>query len=502
MKRNGDQSAASPACASLGGFADFDAKPRKACVVWLRAEWRRLCDHLHNCNDERRFVIAFNNAKGTHYARNKSKRLEQAVSWAWDTITGRAKSPLAFVPYSQNERGESRWGAIDFDAHDGNRERARDFAQKAFRVLRGEPGVFVILETTGDSGGWHVWAIAREFHPLDVWTRLLRDVCATIGAEVRASICEIYPPDTERSEYGRGVRAPGCWNPKGGFSEIVFENCAELLRTEDGLQPPIGELDANDLSGNSHGETNFEFPEKRKKYSFSPSLSSIQNGGAVSEHPDAQLYSEWLRKWCKDFAITIKGTRNAQLGSLAGTIFYQVGHGMAKRIAREQFQTKTAETKAGLREHIKDFAHYWQGMGKKWREGLSKAERSALDSLNTDNERDAFRIVKNFTRLAAMESREDFPIACENLAARLGITGRGAAKLRARLAEFGIIKLVQAYRANSKAARSVWTVGSIQGSREKVGITLKRCEQPREGKPELTGINQKQPENEGVKKRQ
>jgi hypothetical protein len=455
------------------GLADvclFSGQPRKAHAVWRRDEWHRLAFHLHNDNGERRFVLGFTDAKGAHYVRSKRKTVRQAVPWAWNSITGRAKSPVALVPYSTNERGESRWGALDFDAHDADATRAHTLAFAAFRLLLAHSSLFLILESSGNRGGWHVWAIAREFHPVEEWARLLSGVCATIDAPMRPGICEIYPPDTARSEYGRGLRAPGCWNPKGGFSEIIYENCAELLRTPgDDLaaHPPIGELGGYDLSGNSTETEGIEFPEKRKKFSFSPGFSAhdfrgSSNGEAAREPMDAPLYREWRRTWSMAFAVTKQGTRNAQLCSLTGAMFHQVGREMALRIAAEQFRTKQVETKASFREHVENFAECWGGLEKDWLSRLTNAERRARESLATEHERDAFRIVHSYARHARESDARDFPIARDNLGERVGITGRGAGKIREKLAAFGIVRLAHPYRPNRAAARYVWTANESE----------------------------------------
>ena len=443
----------------------FSGQSRKAHAVWRREEWQRLAIHLHNDNAERRFVLGFADAHGAHYVRSKGKTVRQAVTWAWDSITGRAKSPLALVLYSRNDRGESRWGAFDFDAHDGDTTRARTLAFAAFRLLLAYRSLFLILESSGSEGGWHVWAIAQEFRPEQEWVRLLSGICAQIGAAMRTGICEIYPPDTARSEYGRGLRAPGCWNPKGGFSEIVHENCAELLRRLGALlaaQPPFGELGHNDLSGNSTETAGAAFPEKRKKFSFSPSpptndFQRSSSGEAAREPLDAPLYREWRKTWSTAFAITMQGTRNGQLCSLTGAMFHQVGCEMASRIAAQQFRTKQVETRASLREHTENFAECWRGLERAWLARLSKAERHAFESLTTQHECDAFRIVNSYARHARESEANDFPIARDNLGARLGITGRGAGKIREKLTRFGIVRLVKQYRPNRAAARYVWT---------------------------------------------
>ena len=114
---------------------------------------------------------------------------------------------------------------MDFDAHNGESDRARELAFAAFRVLLNAPGLAVILETSG-SGGWHVWAISPDFHDTREWIRLLKSVAATIGAAIAAGVCEIFPPDSLPSRFGKGMRAPGCWNP--GTDNLLSNRLGKL----------------------------------------------------------------------------------------------------------------------------------------------------------------------------------------------------------------------------------------------------------------------------------
>ena len=145
----------------------------------------------------------------------------------WQSIAGSPKSRLAFVPYSTNDRQQSRWGGMDFDAHNGESGRARELALAAFRVLLNAPGLAVILETSG-SGGWHVWAISPDFYDTREWIRLLKSVAANIGTTVAAGVCEIFPPDSLPSRFGKGMRAPGCWNPARKTAMKSFGKTAAL----------------------------------------------------------------------------------------------------------------------------------------------------------------------------------------------------------------------------------------------------------------------------------
>lgn len=185
-------------------------QPKRADAVYSQIEWTALCEHLHNENDSTHFVMGFRNKDGCkNYVRSKKLPVGRAISWSWGSIAGSPKSRLAFVPYSVNAQQQSRWGGMDFDAHQPDQaDRARELAFAAFRVLLNTPGFAVILETSG-SGGWHVWAISPDFHPAGEWVRLLKTVAMTIGTIITAGVCEIFPPDSLPSRFGKGMRARG-----------------------------------------------------------------------------------------------------------------------------------------------------------------------------------------------------------------------------------------------------------------------------------------------------
>ncbi|MEO6847789.1 MAG: hypothetical protein ABI254_11050, partial [Chthoniobacterales bacterium] len=193
--------------------------------IWTKGQFLSVCEHLHNGNGEHAFIIGFREKSGiVKYQRSKSKRVGVAASWAWASLNESTKSQIAIGFYSQNRFQKSRWGAIDFDSHDGDTDRARNYAEAAFHLLLQIPDIYIILETTGSSQGWHIFVIRKDFWPCDEWIKLLKVIVEKIGAKIEPGICEIFPPDSCRGTYGKPLRAPGTFNPKGGFSEIVFQN--------------------------------------------------------------------------------------------------------------------------------------------------------------------------------------------------------------------------------------------------------------------------------------
>jgi len=412
-------------------LAQLSWQPKAANVVWTRAEWTSLCEHLHNGNGTFHFVMGFQDKAGCKkYVRSKKLRVDRAISWSWQSISGSPKRRLAFVPYSTNDQHQSRWGGMDFDAHHGESDRARELAFAAFRVLLNAPDLAVILETSG-SGGWHVWAISPDFHPTAEWIRLLKSVATTIGTVIASGVCEIFPPDSLPSRFGKPMRAPGSWNPSTDqHNEIVWENTRSTsLESVLSRKSKTAPLNSNGL------ETHF--PDKEKSF-LSP----------------ASLYREM--ELLQKLGITITGTRNDKLSSLVGEVFHQVGRDMAQRLALAQFRTKTAATQADETEHMASFDKLWSGLADDWTAKLLPAEHEIYRQLVTDNERDAFRIIRSFARKAKIDGAADFPIVRDSLAERLGITGNGAAGIRDKLAKLGAIVKTADYVPNKFAARYRW----------------------------------------------
>jgi hypothetical protein len=202
---------------------------KKADLVWTDEQFRDLCLHMLNGNPDNFFLMPFRDAKTgqPRFAKANKASARHRIQWAWDTVRGTAsKASVGFYP--RNAEGKSRWAAMDFDAHDGDKQRARELALKAFAALFQHPELFLVLCTSG-GGGWHLFVFTVAFHPVAKWNLLLRNVADLIGAPVEKGLLEIFP-DGESRGTGCGIRAPGTWNPKSDqFGQIAYERVAELL---------------------------------------------------------------------------------------------------------------------------------------------------------------------------------------------------------------------------------------------------------------------------------
>jgi hypothetical protein len=398
---------------------------QRADVVWTKTDFVALCEIMRNRNDSHFFMIPYQREDGTaHFAKAKKARADNYATWAWDTITGKAKKPASIGFYPRNADRKTCWAAMDFDGsngHDnGDDEGARQKALKAFQLLLRHPELFIVLCTSG-SGGWHLFVFTRQFHAVDDWIRLLKQAAAMVGANIQKGECEIFPSES-RGRVGYGIRAPGTWNPKhDSFSLIAFENVSPLLHAHKG---------------------------ERKRVS----LSYRSNNGL--ERPDLTYRGEF-GQWQARFAITAPRTRHEKLKVLVGHIFRQVGREVARRNAELQYNEKTVPTAATLSEHLQEFDELWGWWEAQWLTELSESEREKFDALpiNT-NDREAFRIIRNFVRLVNPE--DDFKIVAEHLAKRLGVTLQTACNIRLRFCDAGILELTAPYVPQKFAARFRW----------------------------------------------
>jgi hypothetical protein len=92
-------------------------------------------------------------------------------------------------------------------------------------------------------------------------------------------------------------------------------------------------------------------------------------------------------------------------------------------------------------------------MQRQWIAKLSPAEREKFEGLSTETERDAFRILRNWART----DKPDFYICCESLGRRLGVSLRGASKLRRKFCKLKILQQSAQYIPHKVSSRFEWT---------------------------------------------
>jgi hypothetical protein len=407
-------------------------QPRLANEVWNRDQWFSLAWHLHNGNGQFEFVFGWFGANAKNggrpeaiYVKSKGVLVSKAIPWAWSSLCGKGTKKIAIVFYSQNSAALSRWASVDFDAHSGDPGEAETAHRRAFdffKAILNLTEIHVILEASGR--GWHVWLLSKKFRPCRDWTALLNAKLVECG--IPATECELFPPPaTEANPHGKGMRAPGCWSPATQEpSRILWENIGSILA-------------------------------KSKR---SVSLKEKDDSLPFSSFP---LYPRLL-PLLDEFAIVKVSTRRKFLQKLCGQLFHQTGLGMAQRFAAEHFARRRISTNADDREHIEEFGDFWAGLHRRWVAELTDSERIAFESLATDYEHDAFRIIRSYARNATAHQQADFPIGRDDLAKRIGITGPGAGILIQRFCgdNPAILQRTQEYVPHKLAARYRWLLAA------------------------------------------
>lgn len=169
---------------------------------------------------------------------------------------------------------------------------------------------------------------------------------------------------------------------------------------------------------------------------------------------DAHSGEQEDRDKARRFAIRAPRTRRVQLAGLIGHIFRQIGREVAEVMAAAQFHDANPAPRSDLAEHLRDFCDLWAGRQSAFLAELRAPERRAFDALATENERDAFKILRSF---ASHAEGKDFPVAVENFGRRMGVTREGAGKMRRKFCGLGILRQTAPAITNKAAARFEWT---------------------------------------------
>jgi hypothetical protein len=172
--------------------------------------------------------------------------------------------------------------------------------------------------------------------------------------------------------------------------------------------------------------------------------------------PSSEFFRGQHAEWARDFAITASSTRHAQLLKMVGVAFFQSGKEVARRNAELQHGEAKPIPVATLAEHLAEFDEMWAGMERKWLGKLTLVERRKLDVLTTNNKRDAFRILRNWSQTDSF----DFKAQCRSLGNRLGVTLKTASNIRHRFCALGILHQTAHYVPHKLAARYKWTANT------------------------------------------
>jgi hypothetical protein len=331
----------------------------------------------------------------------------------------------------------TRWGAMDFDTHDGDHERARRLSLSAFQVLLNHRQLYLVLCASG-GGGFHLFIFSRELHPVGEWIVLLKQVCQLIGATIADGICEIFPNERAESQrVGKGIRAPGTLNPKTGNYSLIEADTTKPLR--DSLQCTWT---------NGIGKVDHRLPRETRELSLHKRTSNYSPNTAGL-----------IEKIIREHPIFRKGMRNGVLMKLIGDISHKFGLEKAREIVEQHYRTYSDNISTPIAEHIEQFEEAFRGQVEKFRYRFNAVEKSIFDSLRTDHQREGFRIIWAFAGAATKKGERVFPIVRASFADRLLVTEAGASEIIRALVKAGAIREARAYQPHVRSAQYEWICG-------------------------------------------
>ncbi len=417
----------------------------RADVIWSEGDFLALCEHMLNENPPNHFLAVWIDKDGKpQWAKAPPRsRADKRAGWAWNTITEKAKVQTSIGFYPTNDKKESRWGAIDFDAHNGEYDRARKWSVDAFRFLQRQPQQpYLILSASGQ--GYHLHVITREFYPVGKWIVLLKTVCDWIGAPIADGTCEIFPGErTESQRCGKGIRAPGTLNPKTGKPSLIeIQTVGPLLET---LSPTCSF---------GVGKLRRALPRNNTEVFLHKSTDNyFLTQWSLSTKPEVE-------KILARYLIARKGTRHSVLLQLVGHLSNKFGRETAQRIIEEHYRRNRENIGSTLDEHLCEFAAAWDGMHELVVKSFSPAERQAFNSLGTGlrskHQRESFLIVHAFVGYAEHKGEHDFQISRASLADRLNMTPPGAGKVILKLCKDNVIAPTRPCVVHRESARYRW----------------------------------------------
>jgi hypothetical protein len=132
---------------------------------------------------------------------------------------------------------------------------------------------------------------------------------------------------------------------------------------------------------------------------------------------------------------------------------------------------------------LADLEQLWKGLDALWYERLSSQEKTRFDSLKSRAQKDAFRIIYSYNRLAGQQGTGEFFVARDDLASRLGVTPQYAGLIRFDFQESGIIRLTTRYQPHKTANRYSWGLPTLHG--QKSPQSMSPTVQPRAEKEAL-----------------
>ena len=409
-------------------------------ALLTKVQFVSLVRHMLNGNPLSHFLTVWRDQDGNpRFAKAKPHRdAETHARWTYDTITGNAKHKTSMGLYAKNKDNESRWAALDFDAHEhGQDELAKNRAIRAFTLMLEYRDRYLILSASGR--GYHVFILASQPRPIAEWTNVLKDTCKSIDAPIQDGVCEMFPNDgTANQPVGRAIRVPGSLNPSTGEIELILADTIRPLL--DHLERQEKSKHSATLTSNSLGPRELVRDKEVNNYSY-------QHKSGFASSSTQRLIDQVLAK----YPIAQRGTRHGVLAKLTGELSHKFGFELSEHIVTQHYELYRDNVTTGPDDHMNEFRKAWRSFREEKVKQMTDAERVLFDKLQTEPQREAFLLCRSFAEL-----KKEFPLSQSSLADRIRVTQQGAGYVIVKLIALGAIKRTADAKANRKSACYRW----------------------------------------------
>lgn len=439
---------------SSASFAVSSGSEHSLSDIYSREDILRLWDHQSNGNGDGRYVLCFTKDSGFYREKHKLERkgispaslpfsverLRGRMRESYRSALGKSKptEAKAIAHYPTGLDGKTTWIACDFDAHQGEWDRAERFVDAAlassFNLPRAFtlPDTFRISEQTG--GGFRLTILFRE--PVD-WAaavQCVKFIQFEIGCPIEDGVAEFFPTISPcMPEYGKACRVVGSFHPKRGVRSIVrFEDVEPLVRE---LRERYSVEELVHLPEDNRDTV----PLKRDK-AFGVWLEGGAKDGESKQNASIAL-EKMKTDLLKKHPIS-PSKRNSAIKKLVGSAYEMMAEPHVLDLIRRQYDQ--GQTDTDWKTHFREARAMIKTCKVRFPRKLNPQEQDKFNSLSTEAERDCFRILRGWTDYSRKRGQSMARFASYSMAVRIGVSRQAIDLMRQRFEEAGIIKTKKA----------------------------------------------------------
>lgn len=418
--------------------------------IYSREDILRLWNHQSNGNGDGRYVLCYTKNAGFYREKHKLERAgisPASLPFSVEQLCGRMRESYrsalgkskpteakAIAHYPTGLDGKTTWIACDFDAHQGEWDRAERFADAAlnssYTLARAFdlPEIYRVSEHTG--GGFRLTLLFSEAVDWATAVECVRFIQFEVGCPIEDGVAEFFPTISPvMPEYGKACRVVGSFHPKRGVRSIVrFEDVEPLVR---------------DLREQYSVEKLVHLPEDKrdtvpleKDKAFGLWLEGGAKDGESKKNASVAL--ENIKTNLLQRYPVRPSKRNAAMKKLVGSAYEMMSEPHVIELVNRQYDQ--GETGTDRKTHLHEARNMIKTCKLRFPRKLNVQEQDKFNSLSTEAERDCFRILRGWSDYFRKRNQPMARFGSYSMALRIGVSRQAVDLMRQRFEEAGIIK--------------------------------------------------------------